>query len=89
MHDGDKLRVSTRSDANDRAVLVEVYDTGSGIPEGQMQRVFQPFFTSKGTGLGVGLSLAKRIVERHRGSLQLAQPKAGGTIATIKLPAKT
>lgn len=89
MHDGGELRVSTRTDANGRAVLVEVYDSGSGIPEGQMQRVFQPFFTSKGTGLGVGLSLAKRIVERHRGTLQLAQPKTGGTIATITLPANT
>jgi signal transduction histidine kinase len=86
MPSGGKLEVSAYPSTPDRCVQVRVADSGHGMPKEQVEKLFQPFSTTKGTGLGVGLYLAKRIIERHRGTLELARPAGGGTLATIRLP---
>jgi len=67
-------------------VTVEVRDGGPGIPEDVRARVFDPFFTTKARGGGLGLSIARRTVELHGGTMTLDCPASGGTVVTIHLP---
>jgi signal transduction histidine kinase len=80
------LRVSTRADQD--GVVVEVADSGPGIPPAVAARAFDPFFTTKdvGKGTGLGLDIARRIVvERHGGTIAIASP-ASGTVLRVRLP---
>jgi PAS domain S-box-containing protein len=69
---------------------VTIADTGTGIPPEHLPRIFDPFFSTKGVGKGTGLGLAitRRIVEDHRGSIQVSSEIGRGTIVTIWLPAE-
>ena len=86
MPQGGHLEVSVSHDANHEQVRICVADSGHGLPTGQVDKVFQPFVTTKGTGIGVGLYLARRIIDRHQGTLELSRPARGGTLATICIP---
>jgi hypothetical protein len=65
---------------------VTVSDTGRGIPEHQLSQIFRPFFTTKGNGTGLGLSLARRIVEEHHGQITVASIVGKGTRFQVLLP---
>ncbi len=82
-----RITVRTRRE-QDRA-LVEVEDTGPGVPEEIVPRIFTPFFTTKGpgTGTGLGLAIAYSIVERHGGVLSLRRAPEGGARFEVDLPA--
>ena len=67
-------------------VILEVSDTGKGIPEDVAKRLFDPFFTTKDTGTGLGLPIAARIVEKHHGTLQYQTQSDHGTTFGIILP---
>lgn len=67
--------------------LIEIRDTGGGIPAAQLPKIFIPFFTTKPKGHGIGLALAHRIVTEHGGTLTAANAPEGGAVFTIKLPA--
>jgi PAS domain S-box-containing protein len=66
--------------------IVTVRDSGPGMPQELLVRVFEPFFTTKARGGGLGLPIARRTAERHGGTLTLACPPGGGTVATLALP---
>jgi PAS domain S-box-containing protein len=66
---------------------IEVTDRGPGIPPMMRDRVFEPFFTTKHRGTGLGLPTAKRVIERHRGSIEVVCPETGGTTVVVTLPA--
>lgn len=66
---------------------VSVADRGPGIPPAAREKVFEPFFTTKHRGTGLGLPIARRIVEAHGGQMQIDLPAAGGTEVHISLPA--
>ena len=68
--------------------LIEVRDTGPGIPPEIRGQVFDPFFTTKARGGGLGLPIARRTAELHGGSLALDCPDGGGTMVTMQLPLK-
>jgi signal transduction histidine kinase len=68
------------------AVALEISDTGPGIPPEAEARLFEPFFTTKPDGTGLGLPIARRIVEEHGGTLTLGPGPAGGALARIRLP---
>jgi signal transduction histidine kinase len=70
----------------DAGVILEISDTGPGIPPEAEGRLFEPFFTTKPDGTGLGLPIARRIVEEHGGTLTLGPGPAGGTLAHIRLP---
>jgi two-component system NtrC family sensor kinase len=70
-------------------VILEVVDTGKGIPPEVEGRLFDPFFTTKDSGTGLGLSIAARIVERQGGSLQYQTRMNRGTTFGIVLPEAT
>jgi signal transduction histidine kinase len=65
---------------------IEVRDSGPGIPESNLSKIFIPFFTTKPNGHGIGLALAHRIVTEHGGTLTAANCPTGGAVFTIKLP---
>lgn len=68
------------------AVLITVADQGKGIPPENLPNIFRPFFTTKGHGTGLGLSLARRIVEAHGGTITVRSEVAKGTQFVLRLP---
>lgn len=72
----------------DGSIEVAVSDTGSGIPQEVRDKIFDPFFTTKANGIGLGLSLAKKVVEQHHGVIDVRDRDGSGTTVTIRLPAK-
>jgi signal transduction histidine kinase len=85
MHGKGKLRVRTYRD--DGCVVVEIGDSGPGIPPDILPHIFEPFFTTKGVGEGTGLGLdtVQRIVKKHRGSIEV-NSKPGDTCFQVFLP---
>lgn len=79
----------TTSPAEDGRLKVEVADTGPGIAEDIAPQLFQPFVTSKPNGMGVGLSISRRIIESHGGELVVRRNEAGGATFTFTLPLLT
>ncbi len=70
----------------DRYVRVRVSDTGPGIAEEHQDKLFYPFFTTKKQGSGVGLSMAKKIVDSHRGLIDIESRPGAGAVFTVRLP---
>lgn len=94
MHMEDKIgyRENDYFKIGDKMIVIELEDTGKGIPEDVLSKVFEPFFTTKesGKGTGLGLSLAHLIIDRHRGTIKVQSELNKGTIFTLKLqPAVT
>jgi two-component system NtrC family sensor kinase len=87
MPDGGLLTISARNQGND--VLIEVRDTGVGIPPENLARIFEPFFTTKevGHGTGLGLAVCYGILTEHGGTLDVQSTVGAGTTFTITLPA--
>jgi signal transduction histidine kinase len=65
---------------------VEIKDNGSGIDEADMPHIFNPFFTRKNYGTGLGLSLVKKIVDLHQGKIEIISEKDKGTKVCVTLP---
>jgi len=72
--------------SRDDYASVIVSDTGRGIPPQQIAHIFRPFYTTKGNGTGLGLSLARRIVEEHHGSIEVSSVVGKGSQFTVLLP---
>jgi len=93
MSEGDergRLSITTKAEGDD--VVVEIADTGAGIPEEIRHRIFDPFFTTKevGQGTGQGLALAHRVITKlHGGSITFSSELGRGTTFTIRLPMAT
>ncbi|MBP8985967.1 MAG: hypothetical protein KBG12_09525, partial [Syntrophobacterales bacterium] len=83
---GGVLSVSLRKDS-DRRVRVEVSDTGPGIGKDEVSRIFDPYFTTKSSGTGLGLAVVHKVVEAHGGELQVESVPGKGTTVSILLPA--
>ena len=90
MSGGGTVQVTTFLEAEgEKNLVIEVIDTGAGIPAASVQKVFDPFFTTKENGTGLGLSISYGIIGRHGGTISLASraetPRTGTTV-TIRLP---
>jgi signal transduction histidine kinase len=84
MGDRGTLTVSTGLEGN--RVVVRVRDTGKGIPERYLSKVFEPYFTLKPGGTGLGMCITKKIVEDHKGTISIESKEGVGTTVTITLP---
>jgi signal transduction histidine kinase len=87
MPEGGDLRIRTFFDESAGEVVVEVADTGEGIPADALPHVFDPFFTTKRTGAGLGLAVCYGIVTAHGGSIAVVPDGGRGTTVRVALPA--
>jgi CheY-like chemotaxis protein len=83
-----QLTITTRTDSTHTAVLLEVADTGRGIPPELQGRIFEPFFTTKppGIGTGLGLPLCQGIIESHGGTISVQSHPGRATVFRVQLP---
>jgi two-component system, NtrC family, nitrogen regulation sensor histidine kinase NtrY len=84
---GGTLTVAARPDGE--AVVFEVADTGAGIPREDVERVFEPYFTTKEGGTGLGLAIARRIAEEHGGTLEVESVVGQGARFSLRVPVAT
>jgi len=86
MTEGGTLKLETSYDAPSDKIQIRISDTGKGIPENFMDKIFQPFFTTKTKGTGLGLSIIRRLIEQHEGQISASNNATGGASFTIRLP---
>ncbi|MFQ6104207.1 MAG: ATP-binding protein [Candidatus Glassbacteria bacterium] len=84
MPDGGEVTVSMAVEETE--ISVKISDTGVGINPENIEMLFEPFFTTKAKGIGLGLSLSKRIIEEHKGRIEVESTEGEGTCFTIHLP---
>ncbi len=82
---GSEVRLEAQ--AGDDEVRIGVADAGPGVPEDLRSRIFEPFFTTRDKGTGLGLAVARQIVEAHHGRIEVGEARAGGAHFRISLPA--
>jgi PAS domain S-box-containing protein len=85
MPNGGVIQITT-SNFENLYVQIQISDTGVGIPAHQLKNIFMPFFSTKDTGIGLGLSICHNIIKNHNGSIELVSQVNRGSTFTIKLP---
>jgi len=83
---GENRIISVRTSRVDKFATLSVSDRGSGIAEDKLKEIFEPFFTSKADGMGMGLSIARTIIEAHNGMISAKNRDHGGASFQIRLP---
>jgi len=78
--------IDVRLAESDGRIVINVEDSGKGIPKEIMARVFDPYFSTKSTGTGLGLPLTKTIIEKHDGEISLESKDGRGTVVTVIIP---
>lgn len=86
MPDGGEVDIRLALDTENNYAEISICDTGVGIDEEQLKEIFNPFFTTKDNGLGLGLSICYRIIENHNGKIQIKSTSSGGTQFIILIP---
>src|SRR5690606_17377348 len=86
MRDSAQKDLSVRVLSDGGGIMVEVSDTGPGISEEIVGQLFQPFVTTKSGGMGIGLSISRRIIEAHDGKIGVERNAAGGATFRFTLP---
>ena len=86
---GENRIISIRTARVEKFAQLSVSDRGAGIPEDKLIEVFEPFFTSKAEGMGMGLSIARTIIEAHHGLISAKNRDRGGATFRIRLPLST
>jgi two-component system, sporulation sensor kinase E len=84
MPDGGSLRIKSRK--SDSSLEITITDTGVGMSKDVLEKIWTPFFTTKAKGMGLGLSICKRIVEAHNGNISVESEVGNGTSFTITVP---
>ena len=82
----DKGKISITLIKEGSTFLLEITDTGTGIDEEMAERIFEPYFSTKDVGTGLGLPIAKKIIEDHEGTIHATVRKVGGITISIRLP---
>ena len=87
MPEGGTIKIVVESSNGDgKDILIKIIDTGIGIPPEEQKRIFEPFYTTKKKGLGIGLSIAEKIIRTHRGEISIESREGKGTTITVLLP---
>lgn len=85
--EGGKLAVSTKLSGNN--VVLSISDTGEGMDETTMAKIFEPYFTTKDSGSGLGLTMVFKVIKEHQGEISVSSKKGEGTTFTVTLPVPT
>jgi signal transduction histidine kinase len=85
MPDGGEIAIELRATEDGQRVQLSVRDTGEGIPPEQLQRIFVPYRSTKKSGLGVGLPLVRRVLQRLGGSVEVASTPGSGSVFRLLL----
>jgi len=86
MPEGGKLEISVAVDQAQKEVLLRIIDTGCGIPQEDISQLFEPYFTKRRGGVGLGLSVVYNIIAKHRGRIEVESELSQGSTFTIHLP---
>ena len=86
MPDGGDVKIEV--DSTDKSVQITFLDNGAGIPHDVLEKIWEPFFTTKDFGTGLGLGIVKNIVESHGGNIQMGNRPEGGASVLIEFPVK-
>ena len=88
MPTGGELTIVTTATEDNKFVRIEISDTGDGIPEEHLSKIFDPFFSTKetGKGTGLGLSVSLGIIEKHNGTIDVKSKVGKGSTFIISLP---
>src|SRR6185503_20662165 len=85
MPEGGTLNIAI--DQTDETLRLEITDTGRGIVDEEAKKIFEPFYTTKAQGLGLGMPYAKKIIDQHSGAVSLNSRPGEGTTISVTLPA--
>jgi two-component system sensor kinase FixL len=85
--DGTPGELSVRARNGQGRIKIEVRDTGPGVPQEIADKIFEPLYTTKARGIGLGLSVSRSLAEVNSGSLTVTNHSAGGAVFLIDLPA--
>jgi signal transduction histidine kinase len=86
MPNGGSLSISSKLDSSSSLVEITFRDTGIGMEETTAKNIFNPFFTTKEKGVGLGLALTRKIIEDHGGTIEVVSERGMGTTFTVLLP---
>ncbi len=81
------MKITIEAGTKEGSIYICISDTGAGIPDDTLLRVYEPLFSARRFGMGLGLTVAKEIVERHGGTIDLQTKTGSGTNVTLKIPA--
>jgi signal transduction histidine kinase len=81
------IAVTTSHDPGNGVVRIVVSDNGPGVPAADRDKLFMPYYSTKGRGSGLGLAIVRRIVVEHGGGIEAGEAEPSGTVFTIELPA--
>ncbi|MDH4317249.1 MAG: ATP-binding protein [Desulfobulbaceae bacterium] len=85
MPEGGTVTIRTKKADDDRGAVIQIIDTGTGMSEDKLKQIFTPFYTDKHRGTGLGLTIAKNIVEKHNGSILVQSTEGQGSIFTVTI----
>jgi signal transduction histidine kinase len=88
MPDGGTIGIRTFAVPDTEEIAVEIGDTGPGISENTIHNIFDPYYTTKELGTGLGLTITRRIIGSHKGRIEVRNRESGGTMFMIRLPVK-
>ena len=86
IEENGEIRIQSYVNPNRKAVGVGVADTGGGIPPDDIVKIFEPFFSTKKNGTGLGLAVSYGIVQKHGGNIQVSSRLGEGTQFTVEIP---
>ena len=88
MPEGGTITLGARFDPGERLFILTFADQGKGIKPEEIDKIFQPYFTTKEAGIGLGLAITERIIREHGGSISVESDPGNGTVFTVTLPAR-
>lgn len=86
MPEGGNINIDICTAIDNRSISISVQDDGTGISQEQLTRIGEPFYTTKGTGTGLGLMVSRKIIENHHGTLDIQSEVGKGSRVTVRLP---
>lgn len=84
----NNVRIQIKIYQEKQNAMIEIHDNGPGIPQTAIDKIFDPFFTQRKGGIGLGLAVVKKIIEAHQGKIEVGRSELGGALFTIQLPIK-